>query len=221
MIRCYNESDSKSTGAVEQRSVMLVIILAALLLHCSSSVVHPPGSKALRQAQNLEIVKKIKKLGHNGDWLVTRGYKAGDKLVTGVTNAPISHVAVLDLDKEQVIEAESKGVHATNLLKFINKSHRVILIRPVWSVGEAGEEAMIKARKLVGKKYDFLGTVGLNTPGAFYCSELAMHVYKKYQKKNHLIPKIIEPGHIYLWGTILYDSRPRHWKSLNNWMTSK
>ena len=191
----------------------LISILALQLLGCSSSVVHPPGSKALRQAQSLKIIKKIKSLGHNGDWLVTRGYKAGDKLVTGVTNAPISHVAVLDLDKDQVIEAESKGVHATNLMKFVNKSHRVILIRPVWSVGDAGEAASAKARKLVGKKYDFLGTVGLNIPGAYYCSELAMYVYRKYQSKSDLLPKVIEPGHMYLWGTILFDSRPRHWKS--------
>lgn len=41
---------------------------------------------------------------------------------------------------------------------------------------------------------------------------LAVRVYKDFQKKEHQIPLIVEPGHLYLWGTILYDSRPRHWK---------
>lgn len=98
----------------------------------------------------------------------------------------------------------------TPLRDFVDKAHRLLLIRPIWAEKPgAGDEAVKIARKLVGMPYDFLGTVGLDNPHAYYCSELAVAVYKKYITKEDKLPKVIEPGQMYLWGTILYDSRPR------------
>ena len=169
-----------------------------------------PPDRPIRDAQTDAMLAKVQELGADGDWLVTRGYKGSDQLVASATMIPLSHAAILDLSHGDVIEAEAKGIHVTNLRKFIHKSHRVILIRPIWAANAgAGKRAVEIARKLVGMPYDFLGTVGLDHPHAYYCSELAVHVYKDHVTKADELPRVMEPGQMYLWGTILYDSRPR------------
>jgi len=192
--------------------VIRAVVLACLIFLTACTTpksIHPPDA-ALRAKQTEMFTARVKELGKNGDWLVTRGYHFADDLVATVTNIPLSHVAVLDMDNDQVIEAEGKGVHSTKLKDFVDKSHRVLLIRPMWAQGNAAEDAVVIARKLIGKKYDFLGTIGINDSKRFYCSELAIFIYKKYQKEIDHIPKIIEPGQMYLWGQVLYDSRPRN-----------
>jgi hypothetical protein len=186
----------------------LCLILAA----CGPSAAIKRPDSQTRSVQTSAMHENISGLGRNGDWLVVRGYKVADELVVSVTNTPISHAAILDLDHDRVIESNAKGVHANPLRDFLDKVHRVILIRPVWAEGGAGETAVSRARKLIGKKYDFTGLVGVDNPERYYCSELAIRIYKEFQTKEHQVPLIIEPGHLYLWGTILYDSRPRHWK---------
>lgn len=171
--------------------------------------VHPPANE-LRAKQTAAMLEQVLHLGKNGDWLVIRGYHSTDQLVAVATRTPLSHAAVLDMENHQVIEAEGKGVHATKLRDFINKAHRLLLIRPIWAQKPgAGDQALAVARKLVGMPYDFLGTVGLDHPHAYYCSELAVRVYRNYITKQDKLPKVMEPGQMYLWGTILYDSRPR------------
>jgi hypothetical protein len=178
--------------------------------------VHPAATLKpaadLRASQSVRIIEAVTSLGRDGDWLVVRGYKATDDLIAGVVNAPISHVGVLDLGRREVIEADSSGVHATPLAAFVDHSHRLILVRPIWS-DEGREAALARARGLVGKAYDFSGLVGLDAPERYYCSELAMRVYADFQREQHDIPRVIEPGFLYLWGSILFDSRPRHWET--------
>jgi hypothetical protein len=190
---------------------LLTLVVVGMLGSCTppAARLHPPEPK-IRSEQNLAFNAKILELGRNGDWLVSRGYHMTDDLVVTVTNIPLSHAVVLDRDNEQVIEAEGRGVHATPLMKFINKSHRILLIRPIWSEGERGDKAVDIARRLIGKSSDFLGTVGINDTERFYCSELAFFVYRKYHKESDRIPAIIEPGQMYLWGSVLWDSRPRN-----------
>lgn len=62
----------------------------------------------------------------------------------------------------------------------------------------------------IGKKYDFLGTIGFNNPEHYYCSELAVEIYKPWHTSADRLPDVIKPGELYLWGKILYDSLPRH-----------
>ncbi len=195
------------------RPLTKAILLASslLLLGCLLPATIRPPDDAMRARQNAYLMERLQALGQDGDWLVSRGYHGTDHLVVTVTATPLSHVAVLDLDGLQVIEAESQGVHITPLAEFIHKSHRILLIRPVWATEDRGDEATRHALRLVGKSYDYLGTVGLNDPNRFYCSELAMHIYHIYQKHGDAIPPIIEPGQMYLWGEVLFDSRPRHW----------
>ncbi len=190
---------------------IILMICGLFLQACLPPATIKPPDDAMRARQDTYILERLHALGQNGDWLVSRGYHGTDQLVVTATATPLSHVAVLDLNGQQVIEAESQGVHTTPLVNFVHKSHRILLIRPVWATGDRGDEATSHALRLVGKSYDYLGTVGLNNPNRFYCSELAMHIYHVYQKHGDAIPPIIEPGQMYLWGEVLFDSRPRHW----------
>lgn len=103
-------------------------------------------------------------------------------MVSSITNMPFSHAAVLDIDAGQVIEAESGGVHTTPLADFVAKAQRLMLVRPVWAEGGAAKAALAKARTVVGRPYDFLGLVGLSIPEQFYCSELAVEIYRPFDR---------------------------------------
>ena len=116
-----------------------------------------------------QALQEIRRAGRNGDWLVIRGYHVTDNMVSAVTGTPWSHAAVLDLDNDRVIEAEAPGVHFTPLAAFVAKSHRLLLVRPLWSNEKTAPEALARARSSVGKGYDFLGLTGVDVPERFYC----------------------------------------------------
>ena len=185
-------------------------IILLLLISCVSRLTVEPPDEETRKRQDRKFLNKILELGKNGDWLIMRGYKTQDDFIVGATASPLSHAGILDMDKKQVIEALARGVCATKLDYFVHISHRIILIRPKWSKKNQGNKSIANARKLIGRKYDFLGLVGLNDKNRFYCTELAMHIYKEYQSKKDHIPRIIEPAQMYLWGNILFDSGPRN-----------
>lgn len=158
---------------------------------------------------NQKIKYNILKVAKTGDWLVIRGYHATDDLVAHATGIPISHAGVLDLQNQTVIEAEGNGVHSTKLDQFVDKSFRLLVIRPRWRTQKNAKFALSEARQLIGKKYDYLGTIGFSHPDKYYCSELVIYIYKKWFKKKEKFPAIIKPGELYLFGQILYDSLPR------------
>lgn len=166
----------------------------------------PPEARAVGDAQTLE---RVRALGRDGDWLVIRGYHLSDNFVATITNNPFSHAAVLDLERDRVIEAEAKGIHATPLAEFIAKSHRLLLIRPVWSTAASAPAALARARALVGRPYNFIGLVGVDVPESYYCSELALEVYRPFLRAEDVVPRPIEPGKLHFWGRVLYDSGPR------------
>ncbi len=188
----------------------IIILSLMLLVSCVRNLsVIPPDDETVK-IQDREFLENITKLGKNGDWLIIRGYHPQDDLIVAMTATPLSHAGILDMEKKQVIEALAGGVTVNTLDYFVNKSHRIILIRPKWAVGTNGGDALARARKLVGRGYDFLGLVGIDSKKRFYCTELAMHIYREHQKKDKDIPRVIPPAQMYLWGSILYDSRPRN-----------
>jgi len=65
------------------------------------------------------------------------------------------------------------------------------------------------AEALVGRAYDYLGTISFSPSGRYYCSELAVAVYNCWHDPSEAFPKVIKPGELYLYGAILYDSKPR------------
>jgi uncharacterized protein YycO len=182
-------------------------VAAVTLGGCAAShfVEVPPEAQAKSQ-RDADTTVQVRQLGRDGDWLVIRGYHLSDDLVATLTNAPFSHAAVLDHDRDEVIEAESRGVHVTPLAQFVAKSHRLLLIRPVWSDAQSSEAAVRKARAVVGRPYDFLGLIGLDIPDRYYCSGLTIEVYRPRIRAEDLVPRPVEPAQLHYWGRILYDS---------------
>jgi len=191
-------------------SAALAALLAGLLLPaCISEPWISPPPEPIRKAQNERFLAAIQAVARPGDWLVNRGYKFTDDMVVHATQIPLSHAALYDAENAQVIEAEGKGIHTSSLHDFIDKSHRVHVIRPRWATDETRKVAVQNARALVGRGYDFLGTVGFDRADRLYCSELVMHVYRQWQTEDDHIPRVIEPGQLYLWGQVVYDTLPR------------
>ncbi len=183
-----------------------ICALLLVLSGCAVQSVVPRIDANIAEERNARVVKELQALGHNGDWLVARGYHATDNIVSTLTNMPFSHAAVLDLDANQVIEAESSGVHTTPLAAFVAKSQRIMLVRSVWAHGDSADGAVKKARSLLGRPYDFLGLVGVNIPNEYYCSELAVEIYRSSIRSTDIIPRPVAPGQLHYWGTILFDS---------------
>jgi uncharacterized protein YycO len=184
-------------------------LLLACLIGCAAQPIASRSDvdAALeRDAQNLTALREF---GRNGDWLVARGYHVTDNMVASLTNMPFSHAAVLDRDSDQVIEAESVGVHTTPLAQFVAKSQRVMLVRPVWADASNAMAATVKARSLVGRPYDFLGLVGVSVPDEYYCSELAIEIYRPFVRREDIIPRPVAPGQLHYWGRIVFDSGAR------------
>lgn len=187
-----------------------VLVATFLLAGCATAPVignRPAGE--VRAELDAAMAANVRAHGLNGDWLVIRGYHATDNLVATITNKPFSHAAVLDLDRDRVIEAEAQGVHESTLADFVGRAHRLVLIRPVWASAASSAAALAKARALVGRPYDFLGLIGLDIPDRFYCSELTLEVYRPFIRPEDVVPRPVEPGQLYYWGRVLYDSGAR------------
>ena len=160
------------------------------------------------EAETKSWMQVLKNQGGNGMWLVTRGYYPGDDVVAIATGAPLSHAAVLDRDKLQVIEAVGKGVLATDLKKFLRESHRMVLIQPPDWTAAKGQATVARARSKIGEGYDFLGTVGLPDDKRWYCSELA--IWSSGVKVDRIGPEnILHPKSMLKLGKVLFDSGQR------------
>ena len=86
---------------------------------------------------------------------------------------------------------------------------RLLLVRPVWADATSSIAALEKARRLVGRPYDFLGLIGVDVPDRYYCSELTLEIYRPFVRPGDVIPRPVEPGQLTYWGRVLYDSGAR------------
>jgi uncharacterized protein YycO len=168
-----------------------------------------PQAPERHQRQSAGIEQEVLAAARTGDWLVTRGYHATDALVAHATGMPLSHAAVFNAETREVVEAEGEGVHRSPLAGFVDRAERVLVIRPRWRRDDNAAQAWSRAESLVGKGYDFLGIAGFNDPGRYYCSELAVAVYRPWHSERERFPPVIKPGELYLYGQVLYDSRDR------------
>ena len=188
------------------RGIALLLAAATLVGCVATRFAETPPEGTARAQRDPVIAEELRRLGRDGDWLVIRGYHLSDNLVASLTNKPFSHAAVLDLGNDRVIEAEAQGVHFTPLREFVAKSHRLLLIRPMWSNAASAEAAMRKARAVVGRPYDFFGLIGFDIPDRYYCSGLTIEIYRPYIRAEDLVPRPVEPGQLLYWGRVLYDS---------------
>jgi hypothetical protein len=169
-------------------------------------VQRPSGPAA--EAQTDAWLKTIREKADHGGWLVLRGTHIGDQTVAALTASTLSHAAVLDKEKEEVIEAVSGGVRVTPLRALIAQAHRLQIIRPAGWTPEAGRAAVERARSHIGDKYDWLGLVAAQDDKRFYCTELAVDCYDG-RKNGWKVGPIIFPGAMASLGTLVFDSGPR------------
>jgi uncharacterized protein YycO len=190
------------------RAIAFILLLTTTACGPTILLKKPPVEQ--RAKQNVVWLEDLRHVARDGDWLVTRGYKAVDNLVVAATNIPLSHAAIYDYDNQQVIEAAGAGVHTTPLATFIDGAHRVLVIRPRWWTPERGTQAVSFALEAIGKGYDFLGTVGGGSSDRYYCSELCIAAYGEHQVEKDHLPRVMEPGQMYLWGRVIHDTGPRY-----------
>ncbi|MDR1888839.1 MAG: hypothetical protein LBQ81_05590 [Zoogloeaceae bacterium] len=180
-----------------------VIALAAVFSGCAVKVAVDTNQTSIGAQAT------VKALLTHGDWLVVRGIHKTDNLVATLTNMPLSHAALYDAETNEVIESDGTGVHTTRLEDFLAKSHRVIIITPIWANETTRPAAVKSARAWLGLGYNYTGLVGLNAPDRFYCTQLAIDAYKEAIHANppqNPLPPVILPGQMYYWGRIIYDS---------------
>lgn len=183
------------------------MLFAALSLSaCATRFVEKPLPATEKNVWQQTTTQSIRSIARDGDWIVARGYHLTDNSVAVLTNSVFSHAAMVDLTHNQVIEAEATGVHTTPLNEFIGRLHRVVLVRPVWSTVQTGQQALQTATNWLGHSYDFTGLIGIGTPERFYCSELALKAYQPFFRKGDIFPPVIEPGQLLYYGQVLYDS---------------
>lgn len=176
------------------------------MLLLSGCAVAPRATAPVADEYVDRVIAAVRAHAEQGDWLVIRGRHRTDDFVASATNMPLSHAAVLDQERGQVIEAEGIGVHATPLAEFVARSERLLVIRPEWT--DRAAPAVQRARQLIGQRYDYLGLIGVNARDRYYCTELAVSVYDPPRRPGNPIPPVIAPGQLYHWGTIVYDSGP-------------
>lgn len=193
-----------------RRTIVLIVAvaLAAPLASCAGGqgLVRKVGPEYQEEVDSWHLA--VDDLGRNGYWLVVRGYHRTDDLIAVASNAELSHAAVLDLDRREVIEAVGKGVIITPLDEFVSSVHRIQIVRPPGWTPEAGARALGRARSQVGKKYDFTGIVGLPSDKRFYCSEFA--VWSMEMKVDDPgVHKVLHPKKLHKLGQLMFDSGPR------------
>ncbi|MDR2366888.1 MAG: hypothetical protein LBF58_02070 [Deltaproteobacteria bacterium] len=182
----------------------------ATVATCSVGLTAGCAVKAIhRETQPLELNETpVRAVIENGDWVVIRGVTGPDNFIGTVTNMPFSHASVYDLENDEVIEADSHGVHRTPLIEYLGSASRVWIVKPVWATPETRPLAVKLARSLVGRPYDFTGLIGLGLKDSYYCSELAIAVWRPFmgEAEVNAIPLVISPGRLHHWGRVVYDS---------------
>jgi uncharacterized protein YycO len=186
----------------------LLIVLCLLVNGCA-------GTQGLKRrmgpehaAETRSWLRALKTKGGPGMWIISRGYHGGDDLVAVTTNSPLSHASVLDPEGGRVIEAIGSGVQENGLSRFLEESHRVVLVRPEGWTPASGRQALDRAVEQIGKGYDFLGIIGVPSKKRWYCSELAC--WSMGLEVDRLgAHRVIHPRKLVKLGTVLFDSGQR------------
>jgi len=153
-------------------------------------------------------IETVHDKAEHGYWLVVRGTHIGDQVVAAATAAGLSHAAVFDKERDEVIEAVGKGVVRTPLRELLAQAHRLLIIRPRDYSADEGRAAVERARAVVGNKYDWLGTVGAQNDRRFYCTELCAYSFRA-RERGLVKEGVIYPEKMDELGEVIFDSGPR------------
>ncbi len=166
----------------------------------------PTGVEASRVTD--AWVDAVHERARAGYFLVVRGTHPGDQVVAAASAATLTHAALYDPERDEVIEAVGKGVLRTPLRELLAQAHRLQIVRPEGHDEAAGREAVRRARSRVGYEYDWLGTVGLQSDRRYYCTELAVWAWRG-RERGAMPSGVIHPEHMERHGEVVFDSGPR------------
>jgi protein tyrosine phosphatase (PTP) superfamily phosphohydrolase (DUF442 family) len=99
-------------------------------------------------------------------------------------------------------------VSVAPLRELLGQSMRMQLVRPRGYTLEKGRAAVARARGHVGKSYDWLGTVGVQTDRSFYCTELCADAYEA-RSQGWMAERVLHPEDMARYGEVLFDSGMR------------
>lgn len=151
-------------------------------------------------------MRLVRERAAEGDWLVVRGTHFGDQVVAAGSAAELTHAAIYDPERGEVIEANGSGVHRAPLRELLAQARRLQLVRPRdWSPS-AGHQAVERARSRIGHAYDWLGTIGAQSDRRFYCTELMLDAYRA-REQGWMPAGVIHPEHMQRYGELLFDER--------------
>jgi protein tyrosine phosphatase (PTP) superfamily phosphohydrolase (DUF442 family) len=192
------------------RWVVAVLVAGAIVafftIYDGAPEPQPVGLEASRLTDRW--MERIEAQAKDGYWLVVRGTHPGDQVVAAGSAAELTHAAVYDRERGEIIEAVGTGVHRSPLRELIAQSWRVQLIEPRGYSEEEGRAAVRRARTRVGYAYDWLGTLGLQSDRRLYCTELALDAYRA-RERGWMPEGVIHPEHMTRFGRLVYDTGPR------------
>ena len=166
----------------------------------------PLGNTASRVTDRW--IEAVHERAEAGYWIVIRGTHIGDQFVAAASAGALTHAAVYDEERDEVVEAVGKGVIRTPLRELLSQAHRLVLIRPRDFTAEEGRAAVERARSRLGHDYDWLGTVGAQSDRSFYCTELALDAFRA-RERGWMPEGVIHPEHMEEHGEIVFDSTRR------------
>jgi cell wall-associated NlpC family hydrolase len=188
--------------------VAFALLLAQTGCAMHSTAVHRPQNRAVDAALTVSWTDAVESRAQSGDLVFRRGYAAISDVISFVSEGDdLTHVAVIDAERGTVIEAVEGGVREVPLARFVDGAHRVVLVRPAHIDAAARRRVLERARSQVGAPYDYSGFIGIDTPGKFYCTELAAWAIAQEQETH--FGALVEPGELMALGTVLYDSGER------------
>jgi serine/threonine protein kinase/protein tyrosine phosphatase (PTP) superfamily phosphohydrolase (DUF442 family) len=150
----------------------------------------------------------LREHAEHGYWLVVRGTHPGDQVVAAATAGSLTHAAIYDARRREVVEAVGSGVMLTPVRELVAHSHRLQIVRPRDFTADEGEAAVRRARSRVGFDYDWLGTVGLESDRRFYCTELVLDAYRA-RERGWTDERVLLPERMEDYGEVVFDSGPR------------
>jgi tyrosine-protein phosphatase SIW14 len=187
----------------------LAVVLGAgafFALYAGRPEAPPVGTAASRETDRW--LEQVRTRAEHGYWIVVRGTHPGDQVVAAATASRLTHAALLDAERSEVIEAVGHGVSVAPLRELVAQAVRMQIVRPRGYSREKGSAAVARARSRVGAGYDWLGAIGLQADRSYYCTELCADAYGA--REQGWMPRgVLHPEHMSRFGEVVFDSGMR------------
>lgn len=187
-------------------AIGLAVVVGFLTVYEGRPARTPVGLEAARTTERWLAL--LREQARNGYWIVVRGTHVGDQVVAAGSAAQLTHAAVYDRERNEIIEAVGRGVGRAPLRELVAQAWRVQVIRPRGYTEDEGRSAVERARSRIGGEYDWLGTLGVQSDRRFYCTELALDAYRA-RERGWMPAGVIHPEHMTRYGELVFDSGGR------------